>query len=85
MKQCYMDSEWKSHSKLPPAGRNDLDLVIQQVMKEWDVRSESMTAYYVAVQKLEGKFEGLELVHIRIAKKRGGRHIGQIWFHSESS
>lgn len=47
-----------------PLVHGDSDLVIQHVMKEWDIRSESMTAYYAAVKKLEGKFEGLELVHI---------------------
>ena len=42
----------------------DSDLVVNQVMKEWDVRSPAMTGYYNAVRKLEKKFEGLELHHI---------------------
>src|SRR3954471_14209385 len=42
----------------------DSDLVINQVMKEWDIRSPAMTTYYVAVKKLEKKFDGLELHHI---------------------
>jgi len=42
----------------------DSDLVVNQVMKEWDVRSPAMTGYCNAVRKLEKKFEGLELHHI---------------------
>ncbi|KAI4983991.1 hypothetical protein ZWY2020_040781 [Hordeum vulgare] len=38
----------------------DSDLVVNQVMKEWDVRNPTMTAYCNAVRKLEKKFEGLE-------------------------
>jgi ribonuclease HI len=40
------------------------DLVVNQVMKEWDIRSPAMTGYCNAVRKLEKKFEGLELHHI---------------------
>ena len=43
---------------------SDSDLVVNQVMKEWDVRSPAMTGYCNAVRKLEKKFEGLELHHI---------------------
>ena len=42
----------------------DSDLVVNQVMKEWDVRSPAMTGYCNAVRKLEKKFEGLELYHV---------------------
>ena len=42
----------------------DSDLVVNQVMKEWDVRSPAMTGYFSAVRNLEKKFEGLELHHI---------------------
>ena len=42
----------------------DSDLVVNQVMKEWDVRNPTMTAYCNAVRKLEKKFEGLELHHV---------------------
>ena len=42
----------------------DSDLVVNQVMKEWDIRSPAMTGYCNAVRKLEKKFEGLELHHI---------------------
>ena len=42
----------------------DSDLVVNQVMKEWDIRSAAMTTYCVAVRKLEKKFDGLELHHI---------------------
>jgi ribonuclease HI len=43
----------------------DSDLVVNQVMKEWDVRNPDMTGYCNAVRNLEKKFEGLELHHIR--------------------
>src|SRR4051812_47258076 len=36
----------------------DSDLVINQVMKEWDIRSQAMTTYCVAVRKLDKKFDG---------------------------
>ena len=39
----------------------DSDLVVNQVMKEWDVRSPSVTSYCNAIRKLEKRFEGLEL------------------------
>src|SRR3954468_5195688 len=42
----------------------DSDLVLNQVMKEWDIRSPAMTTYCVAVRKLENFFDGLELHHI---------------------
>src|SRR5215216_2259121 len=42
----------------------DSDLVVNQVMKEWDVRSPTMTGYCNDVRKMEKKFEGLELHHI---------------------
>ena len=34
----------------------DSDLVVNQVMKEWDVRSPAMTGYCNAVRKLEKRF-----------------------------
>ena len=42
----------------------DSDVVVNQVMKEWDIRSTSMTDYCNAVRKKEKKFEGLELHHV---------------------
>ena len=48
----------------------DSDLVINQVMKEWDIRSPAMTTYCVAVRKLEKKFDGLELHHIPRVKNQ---------------
>ena len=38
----------------------DSDLVVNQVMKEWDVRSPAMTGYCNAVRKLEKRFEGFK-------------------------
>jgi ribonuclease HI len=42
----------------------DSDLVVNQVMKEWNIRSPALTGYCNAVRKLEKNFEGLELHHI---------------------
>ena len=44
--------------------QGDSKLVINQVMREltcWNVR---MEAYYAEVQKLEDKFDGIELHHV---------------------
>ncbi|XP_073362023.1 uncharacterized protein [Aegilops tauschii subsp. strangulata] len=41
----------------------DFYLVVNQVMKEWDIRSPAMTSYCNAVRKLQKHFEGLELHH----------------------
>ncbi len=49
----------------------DSDLVVNQVMKEWDVRNPAMTTYCNAVRKLEKKFEGLELHHVPRLQQRG--------------
>ena len=40
----------------------DSDLVVNQMMKEWDVRSPAMTGYCNAVRNLEKKFEGLDSI-----------------------
>ena len=42
----------------------DSDLVVNQVMKEWDIHSPVMTGYCNTVRKLEKHFEGLELHHV---------------------
>src|SRR4051812_31898980 len=42
----------------------DSDLVVNQVMKEWDVRNPAKAGYCNEVRKLERRFEGLELHHI---------------------
>lgn len=54
------------------------DLVIQQMMKEWDVRSESMTTYCTAIQKLEGKIKGLELVHTPRAENEAADTLAKL-------
>ena len=56
----------------------DSDLVVNQVMKEWDVRSPSMTSYCNAVRKLEKKFEGLELHHIPRLKNQAADDLAKI-------
>ena len=56
----------------------DSDLVVYQVMKEWDVRSPSMTGYCNAVRKLEKKFEGLELHHIPRLKIQAADELAKI-------
>ena len=42
----------------------DSNLVVNLVMKEWDVRRPAMTGYCNAGGKLEKKFDGLELHHV---------------------
>ncbi|XBI56839.1 hypothetical protein VPH35_038359 [Triticum aestivum] len=56
----------------------DSDLVVNQVMKEWDVRSPAMTGYCNAVRKLEKKFEGLELHHIPRLKNQAADDLAKI-------
>uniref|UniRef100_A0A8R7U3K3 RNase H type-1 domain-containing protein n=1 Tax=Triticum urartu TaxID=4572 RepID=A0A8R7U3K3_TRIUA len=56
----------------------DLDLVVNQVMKEWDVRSPAMTGYCNAVRKLEKKFEGLELHHVPRLKNQAADELAKI-------
>ena len=49
----------------------DSDLVVNQVMKEWDIRIPATTGYCNAVRKLENKFEGLELHRIPPTQESG--------------
>ena len=56
----------------------DSDLVSNQVMKEWDVRSPAMTGYCNAVRKLEKKFDGLELHHIPRIKNQAVDDLAKI-------
>ena len=44
--------------------RGDLELVIDQVMKESSYKSPLMAAYYQEVCKLKDKFQGIELHHV---------------------
>ena len=57
---------------------SDSDLVVNQVMKEWDVRNPAMTGYCNAVRKLEKKFEGLELHHIPRLKNQAADELEKI-------
>src|SRR5215216_3743433 len=56
----------------------DSDLVVSQVMKEWDVRSPAMTGYCNAVRKLEKKFKGLELHHVPRLKNQAADDLAKI-------
>src|ERR1041385_3766939 len=56
----------------------DSDLVINQVMKEWDIRSPTITTYCVAVRKLEKKFDGLELHHIPRAQNQAADDLAKL-------
>src|SRR4051812_5192503 len=56
----------------------DSDLVINQVMKEWDTRSPAMMTYCVAVRKLEKKFDGLELHHIPRAQNQATDDLAKL-------
>ena len=42
----------------------DSALVINQLNKDWDTTSEKMDAYCKSIRKLEGKFYGIEYVHV---------------------
>ena len=57
---------------------DDSDLVVNQVMKEWDIRSPAMTSYCIVVRKLEKKFKGLELHHIPRIKNQAADDLAKI-------
>ena len=42
----------------------DSTLVINQLNKDWDTTSEKMDAYCKSIRKLEGKFYGIEYIHM---------------------
>ena len=56
----------------------DSDLVVNQVMKVWDVRSPAMTGYCNAVRKLEKKFKGLALHHIPRLKNQAADDFAKL-------
>ena len=56
----------------------DSDLVVNQVMKEWDIQSTAMTTYCVAVRKLEKKLDGLELHHILRSQNQAADDLAKL-------
>ncbi|KAI4995705.1 hypothetical protein ZWY2020_037753 [Hordeum vulgare] len=54
------------------------DLVVNQVMKEWDVRNPTMTTYCNVVRKLEKKFEGLELHHVPRLRNQAADELAKL-------
>jgi len=42
----------------------DSALMINQLNKDWSFTSEKMDAYYAEIRKLEGKFYGIEYLHV---------------------
>ncbi|KAI5000896.1 hypothetical protein ZWY2020_010855 [Hordeum vulgare] len=56
----------------------DSDLVVNQVMKEWDVRNPALTGYCNVVRRLEKKFEGLELHHVPRLKNQAADELAKI-------
>jgi ribonuclease HI len=42
----------------------DSVLVINQLNKDWDMTSKKMDAYCKKIRKLEGKFYGIEYIHV---------------------
>jgi ribonuclease HI len=57
---------------------DDSDLVVNQVMKEWDVRSPAMMAYRTVVRKLEKNFEGLELHYVQRAENQAADDLAKM-------
>lgn len=53
--------------------RGDSQLVIDQEMKESSCHDPKMEAYCIAVQRLEDKFDGLEVNHIMRRYNESGR------------
>lgn len=45
--------------------RGDSNLIIQQVMKAWDMKDPRMMAYCTVVCRLEGHYNSLEVHHIK--------------------
>ena len=62
----------------------DSDLVVNQVMKEWDIRSPAMTGYYNTVRNPEKKFEGLKLHHIPRLKNQAADDLAKIGSKTET-
>ena len=56
----------------------DSDLVVNQVMKEWDIRSPPMTGCCNTVRKLEKHFEGLELHHVPRLKNQENNDLAKM-------
>ena len=47
-----------------PKDHRQLTLVIIQVLKEWSCSDDKMITYYLEIQKLEDKFNGLEFIDV---------------------
>ena len=56
----------------------DSDLIVNQVMKEWDICNPAMTGYCNAIRKLEKHFEGLELHHVPRLKNQATDELANI-------
>lgn len=56
----------------------DSDLVVNLVMKEWDIHSPAMTSYCNAVRKIEKYFEGLELHHVPRAQNQAADDLPKL-------
>ncbi|XP_073358273.1 uncharacterized protein [Aegilops tauschii subsp. strangulata] len=56
----------------------DSDLVVNQVMKGWDIRSPAMTGYCNDIRKLEKHFEGLELYHVPYLKNQAADDLAKM-------
>ena len=56
----------------------DSDLVVNQVMKEWDICSPTMIGYCNVVRKLEKHFKGLELHHVPRLKNQAADDLAKM-------
>lgn len=57
---------------------DDSALVINQVNKDWDCTNEKMDAYVAAIRKLEGKFYGLEFIHVPRTENQAADELSKL-------
>jgi ribonuclease HI len=56
----------------------DSAIVINQLDKDWDTTSEKMDAYYKEIRKLEGKFYGIEYMHVVQDKNKATDELSKL-------
>jgi ribonuclease HI len=56
----------------------DSDIVINQLNKDWDTTSEKMDVYCKEIRKLEGKFYGIEYIHVVWDKNQAADELSKL-------